>query len=102
MGIGLDLDLVVVLGLAEGSFPSTVRDDSLLPDHERARAAGDVALRADRVERQHRQLLAALAGAKRQVLCIPRGDLRRSVERVPSRWVLDLASSMAGERWWAP
>jgi hypothetical protein len=102
MGIGLDLDLVVVLGLAEGSFPSTVRDDSLLPDHERARAAGEVGLRADRVERQHRHLLAALAGAQRQLLCVPRGDLRRSVERVPSRWVLDLASAMAGERWWAP
>ena len=29
MGIGLDLDLVVILGLAEGSFPSTVREDSL-------------------------------------------------------------------------
>ena len=36
MGIGLDLDLVVVLGLAEGTFPASVRDDSLLPDHERA------------------------------------------------------------------
>ena len=46
MGIGLDLDLVVVLGPGRGSFPATVRDDSLLPDHERAarrrraRAAG--------------------------------------------------------------
>lgn len=102
MGIGLDLDLVVVLGLAEGSFPSTVRDDSLLPDRERARAAGEVGLRQDRVERQHRHLLATLAGARRQLLCVPRGDLRRSVERVPSRWVLDLASAMAGERWWSP
>ena len=101
MGIGLDLDLVVVLGLAEGSFPATVRDDSLLPDHERARTGGELALRADRVARQHRHLLGALAGAEHQVLCVPRGDLRRSVERVPSRWVLDLASSLAGQRWWA-
>ncbi|MEO7572149.1 MAG: PD-(D/E)XK nuclease family protein, partial [Acidimicrobiales bacterium] len=100
MGTGLDLDLVVVLGLAEGSFPSTVRDDSLLPDHERHRTGGELGLRADRVERQHRHLLGALAGARRQLLCVPRGDLRRSVERVPSRWVLDLASSLAGRRWW--
>jgi len=100
MGIGLDLDLVVVLGLAEGSFPATVRDDSLLPDNERANAGGELGLRAHRVERQHRHLCGALAGARRQLLCVPRGDLRRSVERVPSRWVLDLASELAGERWW--
>lgn len=103
MGIGLDLDLVVVLGLAEGSFPSTVRDDSLLPDAERGTTAGELALRSDRVERQHRHLLGALAGARTQVLCLPRGDLRRSADRAPSRWVLDLATAVAGssERWWA-
>ncbi len=102
MGIGLDLHLVVVLGLAEGSFPATVHDDSLLPDRERAACHGELPLRADRVERQHRHLLGALAGAQRQVLCAPRGDLRRSVERVASRWVLDLATALASssERWW--
>ena len=103
MGIGLDLDLVVILGLAEGSFPAVVRDDSLLPDHERSRTGGELSLRADRVERQHHQLLATLAGAQRHLLCLPRGDLRRSVERVPSRWVLDLCSHLAGSGpWWAP
>lgn len=103
MGVGLDLDLVVILGLAEGSFPATVRDDSLLPDRERVAAAGEPALRADRVQRQHRHLLATLAGAGLHVLCVPRGDLRRSVERVPSRWVLDLAGALDGgrRRWWA-
>lgn len=101
MGVGLDLDLVVVLGLAEGTFPATVHDDSLLPDDER-RAAGDhLPLRRDGVERQHRQLLAALAGASDRVLCVPRGDLRRSRTRVASRWALDLASIRAGERWWS-
>ena len=104
MGIGIDLDLVVVLGLAEGSFPASVRDDSLLPDHERARAGGELSLRNQRVERQHRQLLATLAGGQRHLLCVPRGDLRRSSERVPSRWVLDLCTHLAGSasRWWAP
>ncbi len=104
MAIGLDLDLVVVLGLAEGSFPSSVRDDSLLPDHERARTGPELTQRAERVERQHRHLLAALAGADQQLLGVPRGDLRRSVERVPSRWVLDLCAVIAGSptRWWTP
>jgi RecB family exonuclease len=58
-------------------------------------------LRSQSVERQHRQLLAALAGATRHVLCVPRGDLRRNIERVPSRWVLQMASALAGERWWS-
>src|SRR5690606_4867808 len=66
MGLGLDLDLVVVLGMAEGSFPSTVRDDCLLPDRERAAARGELPLRGERVDRQQRHLLGALAGARQQ------------------------------------
>ena len=105
MGIGLDLDLVVVLGLAEGSFPAVVRDDSLLPDHERTATAGELGRRADQVGRQHRELLGALAGSAHQVLLVPRGDLRQSVERTPSRWVLDLAAHIGTTeggpaRWW--
>jgi RecB family exonuclease len=101
MGIGLDLDIVVVLGLAEGTYPAPVHDDSLLPDHEREAAHDELPLRRGRVDRQHRELLAALAGAHQQVLSVPRGDLRRSTDRVPSRWVLDLASQLAGTRWWS-
>jgi RecB family exonuclease len=100
MGIGLDLDLVVILGLSEGSFPARVHEDSLLPDDQRATTA-DLPTRAEQVNRQHRQLIAALAGARRHLLCVPRGDLRRSSERVPSRWVLQIASTLAGERWWS-
>ena len=96
MGIGLDLDLVVVLGLAEGSFPGRLRDDSLLPDGERAAAAGELPLRRQRVDREHRELLATLAGARTQLLCIPRGDLRRSSVRVPSRWAVGLAAAAEG------
>jgi len=101
MGVGLDLDLLIVLGLAEGTFPTRISDDSLLPDAEREAAGGELPLRAQRINRQHRQLLAALAGAKGQVLGIPLGDLRKSTERTPSRWVLDMASALAGERWWS-
>ncbi len=98
MGVGLDLDLVVLLGMAEGSLPSPVREDPLLPDHEREAAGGLLALRSEEVERQHHDLLATLAGAARHVLCVPRGDLRRSADRVPSRWVLDVAASLEGRR----
>ncbi len=101
MGAGLDLDLVVVVGLAEGVFPSPTRDDSLLPDHERAATGDELTQRASLVERRHRELLAALAGSSLQVLCVPRGDLRGGKERVPSRWVLQVASELAGETWYS-
>ncbi len=103
MGVGLDLDVVVVVGLAEGTAPTPPRDDSLLPDHERRVVDGLLPLRRDGVARQHRELLAALAAAGRQqVLTHPRGDLRGSRERVPSRWLLDIATSLDGaDRWWA-
>jgi ATP-dependent helicase/nuclease subunit B len=99
MGVGLDLDLVVLLGLAEGVFPSPTRDDSLLPDRERVAASGELPLRAGLVDRRHREFLAALAGSPRQVLCVPRGDLRGGRERVPSRWVLSAAGALAGSVW---
>ena len=101
MGVGLDLDLVVVLGLAEGSLPAPVTDGPLLPDGERQAAGGELTLRAGTVDRQHRQLLASLAGASRHLLTVPRGDLRRSSGRAPSRWALDIAGALAGERIWS-
>ena len=101
MGVGVDLDLVVCVGMAEGTFPSTLRDDSLLPDEDRDAAAGALPLRSGHVDRLHHQFLATIGGAARQVLCVPKGDLRRSRERVPSRWVLDVASILAGETWWS-
>jgi ATP-dependent helicase/nuclease subunit B len=96
--VGADLDLVVVLGMAEGTLPAPVRDDALLPDADRVRAAGQLELRRERVGRDHRRLLSALASAPRHVLCLPRGDLRASSARVPSRWLADVASQLAGER----
>jgi RecB family exonuclease len=102
LGVGLDLDRVYVLGLAEGTFPARVRDDSLLLDADR-RAAGDaLPLRATRVDDDHRRLLAALAAAGvDRVLCFPRGDLRRTTERMPSRFLLDTVEALNGDRLYA-
>ncbi len=96
--VGLDLDLVVVVGLAEGSYPRPPIEDSLLSEHDRRATGGELEPRAAQIARQHHDLLAALAGARRQVLTVPRGDLRQNVERSPSRFVLELASAMAGRR----
>lgn len=88
MATGIDLELVVVLGLAEGVLPTRIREDPLLPDAEREPAAGELPLARDRIAEQHRQLLAALAASRGQrILIAPRGDLRRSIQRSPSRWL---------------
>jgi len=96
MGVGLDLDLVIVLGLAEGLLPAPVHEDSLLPDDERKAAGGELALRSEEMDRQRHELLATLAGARHQLLGVPRGDLRQANQRVPSRWVTAIASALAG------
>ena len=94
--LGLDLDLVVITGLAEGSYPSLVREDPLLPGDELAEAGTALPSAADRLSGQHRNFLAALAGARCRVVGAPRGDLRKTTQRVPSRWLLDVAAELIG------
>ena len=99
LGLGLDLDRVFVCGLAEGLFPTRVRDDSLLPDADRRATDGALALRSARVDDDHRRLLAALASASQErMLLFPRGDLRRTTERVPSRFLVESLAAVSTER----
>jgi ATP-dependent helicase/nuclease subunit B len=97
--LGVDLEVAIVLGMAEGVFPARPHEDPLLNDHERALVADHVPPRRTRIAEQHRQYLAALActsGAR--ILIHPRGDLRRSARRSPSRWLLDTMEALSGER----
>ncbi|MDQ1521831.1 MAG: ATP-dependent helicase/nuclease subunit, partial [Actinomycetota bacterium] len=99
LGLGLDLERVFVLGLAEGTFPARVREDSLLPDAERLHAGDALALRARRTDDDHRMLLAVLAGTRgERLMTYPRGDLRRSTQRMPSRFLRDTVEALHGRR----
>lgn len=95
--VGLDADIVYVLGLAEDLVPGRLRADALLPDHVRALTGGQLPPLRDRVDRKHRHLLAALAAAPEVVVSFPRGDLRRSTTRLPSRWLLPTLRALSGD-----
>ena len=99
LGLGLDLDAVFVLGLAEGTCPAPRRDDALIADADRGLAVdGELPLRSERVHEQHRAFLAAIAsGAHTRVLVVPRGDHRSGRSRLPSRWALDTAAALSGQ-----
>ena len=99
LALGAEFDRLFVCGLADGVFPTSVRDDPLLSDHERAALAGELRLVSERTDDDHRSLLAVLAATSgERVLCFPRGDLRRSTQHVPSRFLLDTAEVLGGER----
>ena len=94
--LGMELDKAIVIGMAEGTFPHSPSDDPLLPDRERKASGDDLALLSDRIDEQHRHLLAVLASTKTATLIYSRGDARRVCEQHPSRWLLDTATALAG------
>lgn len=83
--IGLDADLTIVLGAADGLLPPAPVSDPLIDDTDR-RAAG-LATSVDRTMRAHRNFLAVLQSSPTMVIGVPRGDLRATTERLPSRWL---------------
>lgn len=93
---GLDLDLVVVLGMAEGWYPPRHRDDPLLPDAELSEAGlADPLGRPDRAD-ERRDHLAALAAGAEVVLLAPRSDPRGQRELQPARWLLEEVARQVG------
>ncbi len=83
--VGTAAELAIVLGAAEGLMPSPPSVDPLLGDGDR-RSAG-LATSEAVGERAHRQLLALLDSVPRVVITTPRGDLRNTTQRQPSRWL---------------
>ncbi len=85
---GLAADLVIVLGAAEGVLPARPTADPLIGDAERRAAGLQTATAA--AARAHRHLLGALDVASKVVVTTPRGDLRSTTDRQPSRWLAEL------------
>jgi len=94
--IGLDLDVVFVVGLSEDLFPGRLHDDSLLPERVRELTEGQLPSTRAAVDRKQRSLLAAFTSADLVVASFPRGDLRRHTDRLPSRWLLPTLRRLSG------
>ena len=94
LALGVELDLAVVCGMAEGVFPARRNDDALLPDRERRVVGHDLPARGDRSGDDHRAFLATVAAAEHSLLLYPRGDLRRAADRSPSRWLTEQADQL--------
>lgn len=95
--VGLDLDRVFVIGLSEDLYPGRQREDALLPAAARAAAPDVLGSTRDRLDDRHRHLQIALASAPDVVVSFPRGDLRRSTRRLPSRWLLPTLRRLSGD-----
>lgn len=95
---GLDLDVVYVVGLSEDQCPGRFHIDPLLGEDAREASAGELASPRDRLDAEHRHLLAALAAAPHAVASFPRGDLRHSTRRLPSRFLLPSLRDLVGDK----
>lgn len=98
--VGLDLDVVCVVGMTEGTFPAGAGDDVLVPDRERLAAGAGVPLRGATSLEARRAYLAASAGASERVLSYARGDQRTGRELRPAPAFLDALRSLtpSGDR----
>jgi len=95
--IGLSADVVYVVGLAEDLYPGRVHEDALLPHRVREAAAPELASARDRLDEKQRHLLVAFSAGSRVVASFPRGDLRRSSRRLPTRWLLGTLRELSGD-----
>ncbi|PXW31268.1 UNVERIFIED_CONTAM: RecB family exonuclease [Williamsia faeni] len=92
-GVGRDLDICIVLGVAEGIVPARRREDPLLPAELTGRKP------AAEIDGQHRQLMLTLgSGRHHRIITFPRGSLRGGAENVPSRWLIPTLEHLSGTK----
>ncbi|HKC26660.1 MAG TPA: PD-(D/E)XK nuclease family protein [Jatrophihabitans sp.] len=95
--VGLDMDVVYVVGLSEDLYPGRLAADALLPERARGAAGGELPAHRERLHAKYRNLLAAFGCAAQVVASFPRGDLRRSSRRLPSPFLLPSLRELADD-----
>ena len=96
---GMEFDTVWLLGMSEGDYPGRSGEDPLLPEYVRAQVLkGALPLRREAQLHERCDYLAALAGGERRRLSYSRVDPVTRRSQYPSPWLLEAASTLAGER----
>ena len=90
--VGVDLDVVIVLGMAEGDFPPTGVESAVLSRSERDAVGSPFAPQA-RARDERRTYLAAIAAAPHRWLLTPRAAAGQVAH--PTPWLADVPE----ERW---
>jgi ATP-dependent helicase/DNAse subunit B len=91
---GLSWPLVIVLGLAEKSFPRVIREDPLLLDEERARLGSEVPRKLNGYDEERLLFSLAVAAAREKlVLSYPRLEPATSRPRIASFLLLEYAGA---------
>ncbi len=85
--VGRDLNVMFVMGAAEGLAPARIRENPLFPDSVRAMLGSGLPTVEQRAEASKEQFFAALATASERFITSPRGDLRGSGSYQLSRWI---------------
>jgi hypothetical protein len=93
---GLAFERIAVVGLTEGVFPRTPREDSLLPDQLRAAGRGMLIEKSNVTDADVRAVALAAASSRRPALLVTaRGDLRSNRSRSWPRVLNGLVESVA-------
>ena len=96
---GMEFDTVWLLGMSEGDYPARAGEDPLLPDSVRAALPGQpLLLRREEQLLERRSYAAALATSEHRRLSYSRVDPLQRRPQYPSPWLLEAASTLAGER----
>ncbi|GAA1347709.1 hypothetical protein JOE65_001055 [Arthrobacter roseus] len=85
--VGRDLDVVYLMGAAEGRAPTRISEDPLLPDAIRASLNGNLPTVEQRAQAKKEQFFAALASGTKRTITSPRGDLRAAGNYELTRWI---------------
>ena len=94
---GMSFDAVWLVGMIEGQTPPGFRPDPLLPESD-WQAAGGRSRLAERAASERYVYLSALSTAPRRTLSYPVADASSQREAYPSRWFLEQATALEGER----